>query len=337
MEARGRSTAASLYQLNSFSFDDQQTLNIGSQSSGAGAGKVTFNPLDLVLTQPALTPALFEMLATGAAFKEVDVLGYGQDGTLATDDSFGLVAASDLSSGSSGTTTVALQYGSASFTSTPPGNGTPTSASWDRITNTNDFSTDGETDPPPLAAPATLNDAQTLSPAVSPGLTYYVRFTTANGSTGPLDGSTLYQLNSFSFDDQQTLNIGSQSSGAGAGKVTFNPLDLVLTQPAMTPALFEMLATGAAFKEVDVLGYGQDGTLATDDKLVSSPPATFRAVAAAARRRWRCNTDRHRSSARRPAMERRSRVRGTGSPTRTIFPPTGRAIRLRSRRRRRFE
>ena len=100
---------------------------------------------------------------------------------------------------------------------------------------------------------------------MSPGLTYYVRFTTANGSTGPLDGSTLYQLNSFSFDDQQTLNIGSQSSGAGAGKVTFNPLDLVLTQPALTPALFEMLATGAAFKEVDVLGYGQDGTLATDD------------------------------------------------------------------------
>ena len=139
------------------------------------------------------------------------------------------------------------------------------SASWNRDTNENDFSTDGLDDAPPLAAPVTLNDAQTLSPAVSPGLTYYVRFTTANGSTGPLDGSTLYQLNSFSFDDQQTLNIGSQSSGAGAGKVTFNPLDLVLTQPALTPALFEMLASGATFKEVDVLGYGQDGTLATDD------------------------------------------------------------------------
>ena len=218
-----------------------------------------------MLTQPALTPALFEMLASGATFQEVDVLGYGADGTLATDDSFGFVAASELSSGSSGTTTVALQYGSASFISTPPGNGTPISGSWDRVTNTNDFSTDGETDPPPLAAPATLSDAPALSPAVSPGLTYYVRFTTTHGGTGPLDGSTLYQLNSFSFDEQQTVSIGSQSGGAGAGKVTFNPLDLVLTQPALTPALFEMLASGATFQEVDVLGYGAGGALATDD------------------------------------------------------------------------
>ena len=27
----------------------------------------------------------------------------------------------------------------------------------------------------------------------------------------------------FSFDIEQTLNIGSQATGAGAGKVTFNP------------------------------------------------------------------------------------------------------------------
>ena len=31
---------------------------------------------------------------------------------------------------------------------------------------------------------------------------------------------------SFSFDIEQTLNIGSQSTGAGAGKVTFNPFSI---------------------------------------------------------------------------------------------------------------
>jgi hypothetical protein len=36
-------------------------------------------------------------------------------------------------------------------------------------------------------------------------------------------GSALFEVNEFSFDIEQTLNIGSQSSGAGAGKVTFNP------------------------------------------------------------------------------------------------------------------
>jgi bacteriocin-like protein len=29
-----------------------------------------------------------------------------------------------------------------------------------------------------------------------------------------------------SFDIEQTLNIGSQSTGAGAGKVTFNPFQV---------------------------------------------------------------------------------------------------------------
>jgi hypothetical protein len=41
-------------------------------------------------------------------------------------------------------------------------------------------------------------------------------------STSP-KGSALFEINDFSFDIEQVLNIGSQSSGAGAGKVTFNP------------------------------------------------------------------------------------------------------------------
>lgn len=35
-------------------------------------------------------------------------------------------------------------------------------------------------------------------------------------------GSTI-EIKDYSFDIEQTLNIGSASSGAGAGKVTFNP------------------------------------------------------------------------------------------------------------------
>jgi hypothetical protein len=130
------------------------------------------------------------------------------------------------------------------------------SASWDLITNTSGF--------PGLINPPTTLQGQTVSAAPSSGLTYYIRFT-PDQSTGPLDGATLYQLNSFSFDAQQIFNIGSQSGGAGAGKVTLDPLNFALSQPSLTPALLQMLASGAHFKQVDVLGYRQDGTLATDD------------------------------------------------------------------------
>ena len=39
----------------------------------------------------------------------------------------------------------------------------------------------------------------------------------------PTKSSGLFEVEDYSFDIEQTLNIGSQSSGAGAGKVTFNP------------------------------------------------------------------------------------------------------------------
>lgn len=37
-------TKSSTFEIKDYSFGVEQTLTIGSQSSGAGAGKVTFNP-----------------------------------------------------------------------------------------------------------------------------------------------------------------------------------------------------------------------------------------------------------------------------------------------------
>jgi Type VI secretion system effector, Hcp len=36
----------------------------------------------------------------------------------------------------------------------------------------------------------------------------------------------LFELEDWSFDIEQTLSIGSQSTGSGAGKVTFNPFSI---------------------------------------------------------------------------------------------------------------
>jgi hypothetical protein len=42
---------------------------------------------------------------------------------------------------------------------------------------------------------------------------------------GPAPGA-LFEIEDYSFDIEQTLNIGSQSTGAGSGKITFNPFSI---------------------------------------------------------------------------------------------------------------
>ncbi|QAU38253.1 type VI secretion system tube protein Hcp [Bradyrhizobium guangdongense] len=256
-----------LFGLHGFSFSDDQTLNIGSQSSGAGAGKVTFNPLHLSFSQLGLDPKLFQMLASGTAFKEVDVLGYHESGDtshLAVDYSFGLAAAKTLGINDSGITTLDLEYGAeamqifnqhldGSYSSTPDA-----TSSWNRIKNISGFS-DGVHSGPPLAAPLTLPASGVAPDSAGASLDYYVRFSMYDGTTFTVDGNKLFGLHGFSFSDDQTLNIGSQSTGAGAGKVTFNPLHLSFSQLGLDPKLFQMLASGTAFKEVDVLGYHESG------------------------------------------------------------------------------
>jgi len=44
-----------------------------------------------------------------------------------------------------------------------------------------------------------------------------------------------FEIEDFSFDIEQTLNIGSQSSGAGAGKVTFNPFQITKKTDSSSP------------------------------------------------------------------------------------------------------
>ena len=260
----------SLFQLTGFSAEATQTLNIGSQSTGAGAGKVTFDPLTLEYTQQNLTPLLFQMLASGTAFKAVDVLAYNASGALTTEYQFGLVAGKSLTIGSSGVATEQLAYGSEQIrTTTPAANGslaTTTLGSWNIVTNTANVA--GETQvalATPTAGTLTTLNKSLVAPAVNTSkLTYYVRFVLANGSVETLSGRSLFQLTGFSAEATQTLNIGSQSTGPGAGKVTFDPLTLEYTQQNLTPLLFQMLASGTAFKAVDVLAYNASGALTTE-------------------------------------------------------------------------
>jgi hypothetical protein len=255
-----------LFALEGFSFSEQDSFSIGGQSGGAGADKATFNPLQLTFSQLGLQPSLLTALATGSHFKEVDVLGYSQANQLITDDSFGLVLAGNLGVDSSGATQVSLEYGSQEIQqSVQLANGSlspPVIAAWNQLNNTPDFSTEGSTEASPAAAPA--NPQSQAVPSSLP-LNYYVRFTLADGDAVTVNGGQLFALEGFSFSEQNSLTIGGQSGGAGAGKATLNPLQLTFSQLGLQSVLLQALTTGSHFKEVDVLGYSQANQLVTDD------------------------------------------------------------------------
>ncbi len=61
---------------------------------------------------------------------------------------------------------------------------------------------------------------------------------------------TVFEVEDYSFDIEQTLNIGSQSSGAGAGKVTFNPFSITRKIDKASPIFFEMACSGVPFQSV---------------------------------------------------------------------------------------
>ena len=54
----------------------------------------------------------------------------------------------------------------------------------------------------------------------------------------------LFEVEDFSFDIEQTLNIGSQSTGAGAGRVTFNPYSITRKIDRSSPELFSAACSG---------------------------------------------------------------------------------------------
>jgi type VI secretion system secreted protein Hcp len=66
-------TAGKVFEIEDFSFDIEQTLNIGSQSSGAGAGKVTFNPFSITRKIDKASTIFFEMACSGTAFAQVSL------------------------------------------------------------------------------------------------------------------------------------------------------------------------------------------------------------------------------------------------------------------------
>lgn len=130
----------------SYSFDIEQTLNIGSQSTGAGAGKVAFNPLTITKRVDVNSSTLFSMCCSGTPFKYLDLIlvEAGKTSGVFAAYSFGLVAVKTIShAGNSGDETgmetVGFGYGQLSIGHAKQLNTGVSDAfhytSWDRVKN----------------------------------------------------------------------------------------------------------------------------------------------------------------------------------------------------------
>ncbi|MBV9756167.1 MAG: type VI secretion system tube protein Hcp [Alphaproteobacteria bacterium] len=67
-----------------------------------------------------------------------------------------------------------------------------------------------------------------------------------------LKNGILFEITDVSFDIEQALNIGSQSSGIGAGRITFNPLSFTRPSDRISPVLFRMCCAGEHFRSVSL-------------------------------------------------------------------------------------
>ena len=67
-----------------------------------------------------------------------------------------------------------------------------------------------------------------------------------------LKSGILFEITDVSFDIEQALDIGSKSSGIGAGKITFNPLNFTRPSDRVSPTMFKMCCAGEHFKSVSL-------------------------------------------------------------------------------------
>jgi type VI secretion system secreted protein Hcp len=86
-----------------------------------------------------------------------------------------------------------------------------------------------------------VSESQVALPHGSIGIPEAKDFADAASKNG------LFQIEDYSFDVVQTLNIGSQSTGAGAGKVTFNPFSITRKVDRASPKFFEKACSGVPF------------------------------------------------------------------------------------------
>jgi type VI secretion system secreted protein Hcp len=143
--------APGIFEVEDFSFDVEQTLNIGSQSTGSGAGRITFNPFSITRKIDQSSPEFFARACSGTPFKQVclgarKAGGSGVTGLMYLVFMFKLVAVKTISwsyDDEAPKETVTFEYGGliVNYNQQKPDgtlSGTPIVGGWNRVKNVRD-------------------------------------------------------------------------------------------------------------------------------------------------------------------------------------------------------
>ena len=142
-------SAATAIPIISYAFSVENSTSVGSTTSGAGAGKATFQEMMIVKSVDATSPVFFQYLVTGQHFQNM-VLSLRTNGSIFYQFIAGLVFIDKIDqAGTAGgqalpLETLHLVYGSMAekyFKRNTDGtvSTTPVSALWSQITNSSDI------------------------------------------------------------------------------------------------------------------------------------------------------------------------------------------------------
>ncbi len=134
--------------LSSFAMETENAVSIGSATSGAGAGKVKFDPLTITRNFDEASPALFQLCAAGSHLKQVELIvsrvgAAGASGAAPKPFvvfTFSLVFVQNVTwSGSADgagiTETINLEYGSVSMKHLNTSTNAVSTGAWNQVTN----------------------------------------------------------------------------------------------------------------------------------------------------------------------------------------------------------
>ncbi|HKV89427.1 MAG TPA: type VI secretion system tube protein Hcp, partial [Candidatus Dormibacteraeota bacterium] len=223
---------------------------IGGSGGGAGAGKVSFDAVQMTLGTSATVLALTEALAAGQKV-DAQVEAYApssKGGVLVDEYQFDTAFLAKLSTQASPDQTsneVSLEFGKITHTHLEQDAtgkiGDSATVTYDVLkntTNTSDVS----------ATADAIKHLPTADAPVDAQLQYYVTY---EGAPGWLE------LSGFSMDLSSPITIGGATGGAGAGKVSLGETQLELGMSNEIVQLLANLAEGHSIKYLEVEAYSQ--------------------------------------------------------------------------------
>jgi type VI protein secretion system component Hcp len=243
--------------LNGLNVSSTQQQTVAS-STGAGAGKVTFSPATFEIDSVVGAGALVKATENGTnldvtiEFTTANAQGAEQVTSVGTFKLAAMKTCAFAFDDAGFRMNYSFEYGEVAYAAPPA----PASTGKPQVEGRKLLQPMPTIQRVAVRAPIALTSVATLAPQNVDSV-----YLTVTGSTAA-QSFPRTKVKSVSGDIEQTLSIGSQSSGAGAGKVTFNPFNVTQARSSPTLVFQQAVTSGMTFPTgtVSFMHTAADGT-----------------------------------------------------------------------------